>query len=63
MRRHNFSGWAAALAGGLALFIPAARAIDAQIFNGTSNTYLYVYYDTDWVESGTPVNVHMVAYT
>lgn len=60
MRRHNFSGWAAALAGGLALFIPAARAIDAQIFNGTSNQSLYVYYDTDSVQVGSAVNVYIV---
>lgn len=36
-------------------------AIDAQVINGTSNINYYLYYDTDWVKVGTPVQVHVVS--
>lgn len=38
---------------------PVAWAIDAQLFNGTSNQSLYVYYDTDSVALGGSVNVYV----
>lgn len=42
------------------LFASPLWAIDAQVINGTSNQYLYVYYDTDSIQVGQPVNVHVV---
>lgn len=51
------------LAAGLiaTLFGPlTGRGIDALILNGTSNQSLYIYYDTNSVAVGSPVNVHVV---
>lgn len=41
-------------------WVPSLSAIDAQVINGTSNQSLYVYYDTDSVQVGQSVNVHVV---
>lgn len=45
---------------GWLLLASSLWAIDAQVLNGTSNQSLYVYYDTDSVQVGQPVNVHVV---
>lgn len=38
-----------------------AYAIDAQVINGSSNINYFLYYDSNWVAVGAPVQVHVVA--